>query len=86
MSDLQSSALPAELSKGARHEVAGDLTFSGNGATPHWVHGVFQARILEWVTIFFSRDFPSQGTEPASPVSPALKADSLPAEPSEELT
>ena len=36
MSDLQSSALPAELSKGARHEVAGDLTFSGNGATPHW--------------------------------------------------
>ena len=31
------------------------------------VHGVFQARILEWVAIFFSRDLPRPGIEPMSP-------------------
>ena len=48
------------------------------------VHGISQARILEWVAISSSRDFPNPGIEPAltSPVSPALQADSLPAEPS----
>ena len=35
-------------------------------------HGILQARILEWVAIPSSRDLPNQGTEPASPVSPAL--------------
>ena len=42
------------------------------------VHGIFQARILEWVAISFSRDFPDPGIEPRSP---ALQADSLPSEP-----
>ena len=37
------------------------------------VHGIFQARKLEWVAISSSGDLPNQGTEePASPVSPAL--------------
>ena len=42
------------------------------------VHGILQARILEWVAITFSRDFPNPGIKPRSP---SLQADSLPAEP-----
>ena len=50
------------------------------------VHGILQARILEWVDFPFSRDLPNPGIEPRSPAlqadrSPALQADSLPAEP-----
>ena len=37
------------------------------------VHGILQARILEWVTIPFSGDLPDPGTELESP---ALQADS----------
>ena len=36
------------------------------------VHGIFQARILEWVAISYSRDFPDLGLEPTSLASPAL--------------
>ena len=43
------------------------------------VHGIFQARVLEWVAISFSRGSPNPGTEPRSP---ALQADTLPSEPS----
>ena len=41
------------------------------------VHGIFQARILEWITIFFSRrsSRPRDWTR-----SPALQADTLPSE------
>ena len=40
------------------------------------VHGILQARILEWVAISFSRGiFPSPGTKPESP---ACQAGSLP--------
>ena len=42
------------------------------------VHGIFQARILEWVAISSSRNRPDLGIQP---MSPALQADSLPAEP-----
>ena len=42
------------------------------------VHGIFQARILEWVAISFSRRSPNPETEPGSP---ALQADSLLSEP-----
>ena len=42
------------------------------------VHGILQARILEWVAIPFSRDLPDPGIEPGSA---ALSADSLPSEP-----
>ena len=45
------------------------------------VHGILQARILEWVAFPFSRspgDLPNPGIEPRYPT---LQADSLPAEP-----
>ena len=35
-------------------------------------HGVFQARILEWVAIHSPGDLPNPGIEPASPASPSL--------------
>ena len=42
------------------------------------VHGILQARILEWVTFPFSRDLPNTGIKSRSPT---LQVDSLPAEP-----
>ena len=42
------------------------------------VHGISQARILEWVAIPFYRDLPNPGVEPGSP---ALQADTLLSEP-----
>jgi len=42
------------------------------------VHGIFQARILEWVTLSYSRDLPNAGIQPTSLVSPASKVNSLP--------
>ena len=42
------------------------------------VHRIFQARILDWVAIPFSRGLPEPGIEPGFPV---LQADSLPSEP-----
>ena len=47
------------------------------------VHGVLQARILEWVDIPFSRGSsqPLQGSPGIEPRSPTLQEDSLPAEP-----
>ena len=36
------------------------------------VHGILQARILEWVAISFSTDLVGPEIEPASLVSPAL--------------
>ena len=42
------------------------------------VHGILQGRILEWVAFPFSRGSFQPGIEPRSP---ALQADSLPAEP-----
>ena len=44
---------------------------------PHGVHGIFQARILEWLFFPFSGDLPNPGIEPPSPTLPA---DSLPTE------
>ena len=45
------------------------------------VHGILQARILEWVAFPFSRGSPQPGDLGIGPRSPALQADSLPAEP-----
>ena len=42
------------------------------------VHGILQARILEWVAFSFARGSSNPGIEPQSP---SLWADSLPAEP-----
>ena len=39
------------------------------------VHGIFQARVLEWVAIFYSRVSSQPGIESASLASPALEAD-----------
>ena len=39
------------------------------------IRGIFQARVLEWVAISFSRDLPNPGIKPWSP---ALQAESLP--------
>ena len=47
------------------------------GPMDYTVHGILQARILEWVAFPFSRDLPNPGIEPRSPI---LQADSLPAE------
>ena len=44
--------------------------------------GILQARIVEWVAMSSSRDLPDPGIKPMSPVSPALQANSLLAEPS----
>ena len=46
------------------------------------VHGVFQARILEWVAISFSRHLPDPGTKSASLMSPTLPGSSLSLAPS----
>ena len=42
------------------------------------IHGILQARILEWVVISFSRDLSNPGIEPGSP---SLQTDALPSEP-----
>ena len=42
------------------------------------IHGILQARILEWVAMPFSRGSSHPGIEPRSPI---LQADSLPSEP-----
>ena len=41
------------------------------------LHGILQARILEWVAFPSPEDLPDPGIEPGSP---ALQADSLPTE------
>ena len=45
------------------------------------VHGILQARILEWVAISSSRGASRLGMEPVSPVSPALASSFFTAEP-----
>ena len=44
------------------------------------IHGIFPARILEWVSISSSKRYsqPKNQKETASPVSPSLQVDSLP--------
>ena len=40
------------------------------------------AKILEWLSLPPAEALPDRGTKPESPVSPAVQADSLPAQPS----
>ena len=49
------------------------------------VHGILEARILEWIACPSSGDLPIPGIKPTSPLSPALQVDSLPTEPSGKL-
>ena len=46
------------------------------------VHGIFQAKLLEWVAISFAGDLPNPWVEPGSPT---LQADALPSEPPGKL-
>ena len=48
------------------------------------VHGILQARTLEWVAISSSRDLPDPGIKPTSLASPALAGRSFPTEPPEK--
>ena len=50
-----------------------DCSLSGSS-----VHGIFQARVLEWVAVSFSRGSSHPGIEPGSST---LQADALPSEP-----
>ena len=50
-----------------------DCNLSGSS-----VHGIFQARVLEWIAIPSPEDLPNPGIEPGSPT---LQADALPSEP-----
>ena len=45
------------------------------------VHGILQARVLEWVVVPFSMELPNPGIKLKSPT---LQADSLPSEPPEK--
>ena len=54
--------------------LCGLMDYSPPGSS---AHGILQARILEWVALFFSRGSSQPGTEPGSP---ALQADALPSE------
>ena len=47
------------------------------------VHGILQARILEWAAISSSRTFPDPGIKPTCLVSPELTSGSLITEPPE---
>ena len=47
------------------------------------VHGILQARILDWVAIPFPRDLPDPGIKPGSP---ALQEDSLPSQEMSEFS
>ena len=56
------------------------------------VHGTLQARILEWIAIYWSElpfpllgDLPNPGIEPTSPASPALVGRFFTTEPAGEL-
>ena len=54
-----------------------DCSLSGSSA-----HGIFQARVLEWVAISFSRGSSQLRDQPGSPT---LQADALPSEPVRKL-
>ena len=45
------------------------------------VHGILQARMLEWVAISYSRDLPDPGIKPELPASPVLAGGFFTAEP-----
>ena len=68
-----------EKSESVSHSIMSN-SFRPHGLQPARlsVHGILQARILEWAAIPSSGDLPDPGIEPGSP---ALHADSLPCEP-----
>ena len=67
------------LSHFSRVQLFATLWISQPGSS---LHGILQARILEWVAILSSRGLPNPGIDPRSPI---LQADSLPSEPPQKL-
>ena len=65
----------AVLRHSSRQSLCNPMDCSPPGSS---VHGILQARILEWITMPSSRDLPNPGIEPRSL---SLRADSLPSEP-----
>ena len=53
-----------------------DCSHSGSS-----IHGIFQARILKWVAISYSRGLPNPGIEPTSLASPVLAGGFFPTVP-----
>ena len=75
------SLLPFPSANISLESESGSHSVMSNSLQPHGlytVHGILQARILEWVAFPFSRGCSHPGIEPRSP---ALQVDSLPAEP-----
>ena len=70
--------LPFLTAAGSLLSVSRPLRPHGLSPPGSSVHGILQARTLEWVVISFSRGSSHPGIEP---VSPTLQADSLPFEP-----
>ena len=61
------------------HQVVSDSCDPMDCSSPgSSVHGILQARVLEWVAISFSSGLPNSGIKPRSP---AFQADSLRTEP-----
>ena len=50
------------------------------------VHGIFQAKILEWVAFPPPGDLPGPGIEPRSPASPTLASNFFTTEPPKEAS
>ena len=72
---LQADTLPSEPPGKLCPTLCDTVDFSLPGTS---LHGILQARVLEWVAISFSRDLPDPGIEPGSPTS---EADALTSEP-----
>ena len=64
-------------SESVSHSVISDSLWPHRQSPGSSVHGIFQASILEWVTISFSEDL----SDPAIKLESPLQADSLPSEP-----
>ena len=58
------------------HSVVSD-SFDPMDCSPSSVHEILQARILDWIAMPTPGDLPNPGIKPRSP---AMQADSLPAE------
>ena len=70
---LDTCPVPASEEREREHEVTQsrptlcesmDCSLPGSS-----VHGIFQAIVLEWIAISFSKDLPNPGIEPGSPSS-----------------
>ena len=56
----------------------GPMDCSLPGSVMELIHGILQARILEWLLCPPPGDLPDPGTESVSAATPALQVDSLP--------